>query len=62
MIRAAVVSWLLALDGGVAEKPDASAQKTLSAEDLEVVKNLELLENLDSSSELELLQELSLDR
>lgn len=62
MIRAAVVSWLLALDGGVTEKPDASAQKALSAEDLEVVKNLELLENLDSSSELELLQELSLDR
>jgi hypothetical protein len=64
MIRAMVVGWLLALDGGVALKPDASqpAPKALSAEDLEVVKNLELLENMESSSDLELLQELSLDR
>lgn len=65
MIRAMVVGWLLALDGGVSLKPDASApaeKKALSAEDLEVVKNLELLENMDSSSDLELLQELSLDR
>lgn len=63
MIRAMVVGWLLALDGGVALKPDASVEKkALSAEDLEVVKNLELLENMDSSSDLELLQELSLDR
>ncbi len=60
-----VVTWMLSTDGGVALKPDAAVKvekKTLSAEDLEVVKELELLENLDSSSELELLQELSLER
>lgn len=65
MIRAAVVAWLLSVDGGVAQTPDASAaapKKGLSAEDLEVIKELELLENLDSSSELELLQELSIAR
>ncbi len=58
MIRAAVVSWLLALDGGT--PPDAAVR--LSDEDLEVVKNLQLLEELESSSELELMEELSFDR
>ncbi len=60
-----VVTWMLSTDGGVALKPDAAVKvekKTLSAEDLEVVKELELLENLDGSSELELVQELSLER
>lgn len=58
-----VVAWVVSMDGGVAVKSDAAvAQRELSAEDLEVVKELELLENLDSSIELELLQELSLDR
>lgn len=63
MIRALVVAWVFALDGGV-PAPDASTppSASLSAEDLEVVKNLELLENLDSASELELLQELSFER
>jgi len=64
VIRAAVMAWLLSVDGGLASIPDAStpAFKALSAEDLEVIKDLELLENLDSTSELELLQELSLER
>jgi len=65
MIRPLVMLWVLALDAGVTIIPaptPAVAPKTLSAEDLEVVKNLELLENLDSSTELELLQELSLER
>lgn len=65
MIRPLVMLWVLALDAGVTATPPPTkpvAPKTLSAEDLEVVKNLELLENLDSSSELELLQELSLER
>ena len=64
MIRPLVMLWVLALDAGVTVTPATTpvAPKTLSAEDLEVVKNLELLENLDSSTELELLQELSLER
>ncbi|MDP3234374.1 MAG: hypothetical protein Q8S33_10140 [Myxococcales bacterium] len=65
MIRPLVMLWVLALDAGVTVAPattPAVAPATLSAEDLEVVKNLELLENLDSSTELELLQELSLER
>lgn len=64
MIRALVVAWVFAVDGGT-PAPDASSpapRPALSAEDLEVVKNLELLENLDSASELELLQELSFER
>ncbi|MBE2247932.1 MAG: hypothetical protein IAE78_00195 [Myxococcus sp.] len=65
MIRLLVMSWVLALDGGVTGTPaptPQAAKAALSAEDLEVVKHLELLEDLDSSSELELLQELSLER
>lgn len=63
MMRPLVVALWLAVDGGVATSPDASTPvPTLSAEDLEVVKNLELLENLEAASDLELLEELSLSR
>jgi hypothetical protein len=62
MIRAAVVSWLLALDGGTPPDAAVRAAPALSDEDLEVVKNLQLLEELESSSELELMEELSFDR
>jgi hypothetical protein len=64
MMRALMLAWWLAIDGGATVAPDASVplDRALSAEDLEVVKNLELLENLDSTADLELLEELSLSR